>query len=154
MKEIEYDGFITREVDLTHLMKPEKTLEYKERASKGMTEKAKAKPIEECKYPRCEECINYSGGYCTIPIVVSKQIYIEFNDKIDDLMKRVNELENLVMDEILGENNKVRIDHRGYHKQVVCGEEMWCRDGLRIVIHDGCKYYEIDEEYYKDDEEE
>lgn len=88
-KEIEADGFIT----------PPSALEYKNRSIPTSTS---AKPISECVYPKCEECDKYHGHYCTVPIVVSKQNYIIINDKIDDLMKRVLDLENLVIGEILG----------------------------------------------------
>ena len=62
----------------------------------------KAKPIEECGYPCCEECSDYVGGYCTIPMVVTKQLYLLTADKLVSMGKRLTELENLVYDEILG----------------------------------------------------
>lgn len=83
--EIEADGFIT----------PAYALERKS--------ENKAKPISECVYPKCEECDHYHGRYCTVPVVFSKQMHIVINDKIDDLFKRVNTLENLLLDEILGD---------------------------------------------------
>ena len=73
-------------------------LEYKNRAVPTSTS---AKPISECVYPKCEECDHYHGHWCTVPVVVSKQNFILINDKIDDLMKRVLDLENLVDEEIL-----------------------------------------------------
>ena len=82
-------------------------LEYIETANMVMTGNATAKPAEECAYPCCEDCINYHGHWCTVPIVVSKQNYILINDKIDDLMKRVLDLENLVYEEIWGIKNEV-----------------------------------------------
>ena len=87
--EIEADGFITRAETL-------------ERINQG-----RAKPAEECMYPECEKCDKYHGHWCTVPVVVSKQNYILINDKIDDLMKRVLDLENLVYDEIWGIKNEV-----------------------------------------------
>ena len=147
MKEIEYDGFITREEDL---MKSEAhfyaTDFGKGTITKHRVDESKAKPITECVYPVCEECEKYVDGFCTVPMVVSKQNYIIINDKIDDLMKRVLDLENLVMDKILGDKDTVRIDHDGWHKQVVLGEELWCRDGAHIEVHDGIKYMVGDEE--------
>lgn len=120
--EIEADGFIT----------PAYALERK-------TERT-ANPISACIYPKCEDCDKYHGHYCTVPMVVSKQDYIIINDKIDDLMKRVLDLENLVTDEIIGPKDTIRIDHDGWHKQVVAGEEVWCRDGAHIEVHEGIKY--------------
>lgn len=89
-KEIEADGFIT----------PPSALER--------TGLHRAIPVSECVYPKCEECDKYHGHYCTVPMVVSKQNYIVINDKIDDLMKRVLDLEILVYDEILGEKSQKR----------------------------------------------
>ena len=80
---------------------PTGVLEHTETANTAMTGNATAKPMGKCKYPLCEECVHYIGHYCTVPIVISKQNYIIINDKIDDLMKRVLDLENLVYDELL-----------------------------------------------------
>lgn len=55
--EIEADGFITRPEQL-------------ERVSQS-----KAKPMSGCIYPECEECDKYHGHYCTVPMVVSKQMW-------------------------------------------------------------------------------
>ena len=85
MREIEYDGFITREEDLM---------------------KSKAKPITECVYPRCEECDKYVDQFCTVPMVVSKQIYLFLGDEIAKLTDKVADLENLVYGQILGEAHK------------------------------------------------
>lgn len=81
-------------------------LEYKNRAVPTSTS---AKPASECIYPRCEDCDKYHGHWCTVPVVVSKQNYILINDKIDDLMKRVLDLENLVTDEILRSDKGITI---------------------------------------------
>ena len=89
--EIEADGFITR-------------IETLERANAN-----KARPITECIYPKCEECDKYHGHYCTVPMVISKQMHIIINDKIDDLMKRVLDLEILVDDEILRSDKGITI---------------------------------------------
>lgn len=86
--EIEADGFIT----------PQSALEYKGKAT-GFT----ANPISECLYPKCEDCDNYHGHYCTVPMVVSKQIFLITDEKIALLEKRLTLLENLVTDEILGD---------------------------------------------------
>ena len=83
MKEIEYDGFITREEDL---MKSERT----------------AKPMQECKYPKCGECDKYVDGYCTVPIVIDKQKYRFLEDILNGMITRLDNLEKVVWDEILG----------------------------------------------------
>jgi hypothetical protein len=84
MREIESDGFITREEDL-------------------MKNERKAKPMTECGYPRCEECDKCVDGYCTVPMVISKQIYLNTAERIMLLEENVSALENLVYDEILGD---------------------------------------------------
>ena len=82
--EIEADGFIT----------PAYALERK-------TERT-AKPISECVYPKCEDCDKYHGHYCTVPMVVSKQIYHQTAERMAKIEKHLIELENLVTEEILG----------------------------------------------------
>lgn len=81
-REIENDGFITREEDLMR----------------------SAKPITICPYPHCEKCENYVDEYCTVPMVITKQIYRFTADRIDALESQLIELETLVYDEILGDN--------------------------------------------------
>lgn len=81
--EVEADGFITRPEQL-------------ERVSLN-----RAKPVEECMYPHCEECDKYHGHYCTVPIVVSKQQWLILEGKMWEWYKRMDDLENLVTDEIL-----------------------------------------------------
>ena len=81
--EIEADGFVTRAETL-------------ERINAN-----KAKPISECIYPNCEKCDKYHGHYCTVPMVVSKQIWLTTESLIARMEKRLTELENLVTDEIL-----------------------------------------------------
>ena len=73
------------------------------------TGNATAKPAEKCIYPRCEDCDKYHGHYCTVPMVISKQMHIIINDKIDDLMKRVLDLETLVYDDILRSDKGITI---------------------------------------------
>lgn len=84
-KEIEADGFIT----------PQSALER--------TDLHRAKPVSECIYPKCEECDKYHGHYCTVPMVVSKQIYRETMERIGKIEKTIIELENLVYDKLLGD---------------------------------------------------
>ena len=86
MREVESDGFITREEDL---MKSERT----------------AKPMTECGYPRCEECGKCVDGYCTVPMVISKQIYLNTAERIVQLEETVSALENIVYDGILGDDD-------------------------------------------------
>ena len=81
--EIEADGFIT----------PPSALERK-------TERT-AKPISECVYPKCEDCDKYHGHYCTVPMVISKQIWFETAERFRKIEKSLAELENLVTEEIL-----------------------------------------------------
>lgn len=80
---------------------PTGVLERTETANTAMTGNATAKPMEECKYPRCEECVHYIGHYCAVPIVISKQIFLLTDEKLRSLEKRLTELENIVTDEIL-----------------------------------------------------
>ena len=127
-KEIEADGFIT----------PQSALE---RADLN-----RAKPVSECIYPKCEECDKYHGHYCTVPMVVSKQNYLLTEKKLQSLEARLNDLENLVTEEIIGSKDAIRIDHDGWHKQVVACEEVWCPDGAHIEVHDGIKYIVGDSE--------
>lgn len=83
-KEIEADGFIT----------PQSALER--------VNLNRAKPVSECVYPKCEDCDKYHGHYCTVPMVVSKQIYRETMERIGKIEKTLTELENLVYDKIMG----------------------------------------------------
>ena len=82
--EIEADGFIT----------PPSALER--------TDMKRAKPATGCVYPRCEECDKYHGHYCTVPMVISKQIYRLTDDKLREMDNRLTDLENLVTDKIIG----------------------------------------------------
>ena len=82
--EIEADGFITPQLEL-------------ERVNLN-----RAKPVSECVYPKCEDCDKYHGHYCTVPMVVSKQIYRETMERIGKIEKTLTELENLVYGKIMG----------------------------------------------------
>ena len=77
------------------------TLEYADSVNLTMTGNATAKPAEACVYPSCERCIHYLGHYCTVPIVISKQIFRLADEKMQMMEKRLSELETLVTDEIL-----------------------------------------------------
>lgn len=134
-REIEADGFIT----------PPSALEHIEKPNTSMTGNATARPMSECLYPACENCDHYHGQYCNVPMVFSKQIYHLLREQIDFLRNRVATLEELVTEEIIGSKDAVRIDHDGWHKQVVACEEVWCPDGAHIELHDGIKYVVVDE---------
>ena len=69
------------------------------------TGEGRARPIKDCLYPACEECDNYHGHYCTVPIVVSKQIYRLFEEKMRSMENSIMWLEKAVTDEILGADN-------------------------------------------------
>ena len=72
-----------------------------------------ARPIKPCPYPLCEQCKNYierrGEHYCNAPIVVSKQIYRLFEEKIAKLENTVAELEKSLYDEILGADDSKEI---------------------------------------------
>lgn len=82
--EIEADGFITRAETL-------------ERINANT-----AKPAEECMYPECEKCDKYHGHYCTVPMVVSKQIWRMTEERLWYLNNRLDTIEELVTAKILG----------------------------------------------------
>ena len=73
-----------------------RTLAVLERVSQS-----RATPIEDCGYPKCEECDKYHGHYCTVPIVVSKQIFRQTDERLRKLEYELTELKALVTDEIL-----------------------------------------------------
>ena len=94
MKEIEQDGFITDEIYIQETKPLERV------------DMDRAKPAKECKYPKCEECRDYRNGYCTVPIVVTKQMWLMKGDTTDALIKDVSELREMVYDEILGKKSE------------------------------------------------
>ena len=65
------------------------------------TAEDRARRFEECAYPRCEDCDKYHGRYCTVPIVVNKQMWLILRDFYLETTNRLTDLENLVTDEIL-----------------------------------------------------
>lgn len=89
-REVEADGFITRVDDLEYTQSVLSTA----RLSKG------------CIYPNCEKCGYYREHYCTVPMVVSKQIYRLTDERIRRLEKELAELKELVYDEIFGSSVK------------------------------------------------
>lgn len=63
---------------------------------------ATAKPATECVYPRCEDCDKYHGHYCTVPMVVSKEIWYLSKEFISETETRLTVLESLVADLTVG----------------------------------------------------
>lgn len=104
--EIEQDGFITRPETLERI------------------NASKASPAKECAYPNCEECDNYHGHYCTVPMVVSKQIWRLTEDLIVRMEKRLTELETLVTDEIIGSKERRIILQRAKPMTNAHGEDL------------------------------
>lgn len=94
-REIESDGYVTREQDL------------QSRPLERVTDTT-ANPTSECCYPRCEECRHYEqfGGatYCTVPMVITKQIYRITEDKLRKMEEKIANLEKAVYDHILGDD--------------------------------------------------
>lgn len=145
MREIEQDGFITDEIYIQETKPLERV------------DMDRAIPSRDCKYPKCEECRDYRNGYCTVPIVMTKQMYLMIDDMERGLARDVNELREMVTDIILGQKTEaetgnysveggVLIDHTGYHKQVVRGREEWCPDGYHIETREGIDYWVLDTE--------
>lgn len=98
---IEADGFITREEDIKPL----------ERVTDNT-----ANPTTECLYPNCEKCSRYVGlggvYYCTVPMVVNKQIWLVTASKIRRMEKCMTELQTVLYDHILGVENDNDTDTR------------------------------------------
>lgn len=90
MREIEQDGFITNEIYIEETKPLERV------------DMDRAIPSKECKYPKCEECRDYRNGYCTVPMVITKQMYLMIDDRERGLARDVNELREMVTDIILG----------------------------------------------------
>ena len=92
---IEADGYITREEDIRPL----------ERVTDNT-----ANPARECRYPHCEECrdyVSYQGAnYCTVPMVINKQIWHLTADVIADMSREIDELREMVIDHILDEKSR------------------------------------------------
>ena len=75
-----------------------------------------ANPTTECLYPNCEKCSRYVGHggvyYCTVPMVVNKQIWLVTASKIRGLEKCMAELQTALYDHILGVRNDNDTDTR------------------------------------------
>ena len=72
----------------------------------------RATPVKDCPYPKCEDCDHYHGHYCTVPMVISKQIYRLFEEKIASMEQRLDWIEKAVTDEILGDKKQAEVDDR------------------------------------------
>ena len=94
MREIEQDGFITDEIYIQETKPLERV------------DMDRAIPAKGCKYPKCEECRDYRNGYCTVPMVFTKQMYRMTIDTIDALSANIAELREMVYDEILGKKSE------------------------------------------------
>ena len=94
---IEADGYITKDTDCSW-GKP------LERVSDNT-----ANPTTECCYPKCEECSRYftfdGERYCTVPMVITKQIYRLTEDKFRQMDKRIDNLYSLIDSELRAMNN-------------------------------------------------
>lgn len=94
MREIEQDGFITDEIYIQETKPLERV------------DMDRAIPSKDCKYPKCEECREYRNGYCTVPIVVTKQMWLMAIDASDAFAKEITEIREMVYDEILGKKSE------------------------------------------------
>ena len=94
MREIEQDGFITDEIYIQET-KPLERVDM-DRAIRARM----------CSYPKCEECDEYvehnGWKYCTVPIVISKQMWLMNDDMTRGLVKEIDELKEMVTDIVLG----------------------------------------------------
>lgn len=90
MREIEQDGFITDEIYIQETKPLERV------------DMDRAIPAKGCKYPKCEECRDYRNGYCTVPIVVTKQMWLMSDDRERELRREISDLKEMVADTVLG----------------------------------------------------
>ena len=93
MREIEQDGFITDEIYIQETKPLERV------------DMDRAIPAKGCKYPKCEECRDYRNGYCTVPIVVTKQMWLMSDDRERELRREISDLKEMVTDMVLGEKS-------------------------------------------------
>ena len=94
MREIEQDGFITDEIYIQETKPIERV------------DMDRAIPAKGCKYPKCEECRDYRNGYCTVPIVVTKQMWLMSDDRERELRREISDLKEMVTDIVLGSKNE------------------------------------------------
>ena len=105
MREIERDGFITDEIYIQETKPLERV------------DMDRAIPSKECKYPKCEECRDYRNGYCTVPMVITKQMYLMIDDMERGLARDVNELRGMVTDIILGQKTEAETGNYSIEKE-------------------------------------
>lgn len=102
-KDVEADGFITRDEDVQFVP----ALEYNGRP---LTVLQEARPAGECDYPHCETCSRYilhrGERYCTVPMVISKQMWMMRADSEREFKRDITELKELVYDVILGKKSE------------------------------------------------
>ena len=64
-----------------------------------------ARGIKPCDYPNCEVCEKYvanaDGAFCTVPIVVSKQMYHLMTAEIRVLRGQISDVEHLLTQALL-----------------------------------------------------
>ena len=143
MREIEQDGFITDEIYIQETKPLERV------------DMDRAIPAKGCKYPKCEECRDYRNGYCTVPMVFTKQMYRMTIDTIDALSASIAEVREMVYDEILGKKSEAETGNYSFSdanrkaecvncKHFYCdaGSDYWgaCRKyDVAVTIHSSCK---------------
>lgn len=120
--EIEADGFITRDADLFQPLE--------------RVDADKAIPVTDCLYPHCEKCDKYHGHYCTVPMVVSKQIWRLTEALIVQMENRLTGLENLVTDEILGERGGVYVATQEEYENFSPMQKYWHDKSIADALND------------------
>lgn len=70
-----------------------RTLAILERVSQS-----RATPKSECGYPECENCDKYHAHYCTVPIVVSKQMHLITEERLRKIENEILDIRCLLVD--------------------------------------------------------
>lgn len=104
---------------------------------------SRATPVKDCLYPKCEECDNYHGHYCTVPMVISKQIYRYAQEKMRSMEQRLDWLEKAVTDEILGdredEDEEIYLPTKEEYDAMTPVQKFWfdksLSEGLKTIPH-------------------
>ena len=142
MREIEQDGFITDEIYIQETKPLERV------------DMDRAIPAKGCKYPKCEECRDYRNGYCTVPIVVTKQMWLMSDDRERELRREISDLKEMVTDIVLGSKSSAETGNYFFsdgNRKAECknckhfyydvGSDHWgvCRKHERsVTIHSSC----------------